>query len=471
MVKTEKLNKLLPLVIALIVFALGVAAAGVSHAYADIGKAVIEDIRSDEAGTFTVTSEEMQGVNSYLVKYSVSEDFSDAMIEDYGGSKLNAKVRGLTGGVKYYVRIQPYYDGEDGIEYGDWSDWRSVIVAGKTEDSSQYTTLVTTNIYKKKDASSKKITLWYNTELTVIDSTTNATGGTWYKVLYKGEQYYLWTEKGEKKLRGESAEMESYLPYCTTELQEEIIKRAFKIYKNWDTAYDFGSDYSKNVKKKNGKYLFHCSGFASYVYNKVLREYAPPFDLTSDLKAMSTKGSLLNKGFKSSEIKKRVICTGGSSGLTSAKKKKLQPGDLLFFKMDFDKRSINHVAIYIGNGQIIQSTRVIKGLYTNDGQNTDGGVCIAPLEGMYKENFKKAVRILPEKVKTANKRMKVKVKATNVSSNRNCTKSNGSTLHKGDKVKVLFTYVTKNGKKNAYIAYGKNFKKRGYLYLYKKKLK
>ena len=118
--------------------------------------------------------------------------------------------------------------------------------------------------------------------------------------------------------------MESYLPYCTTELQEEIIERAFKIYKNWDTAYDFGSDYSKNVKKKNGKYLFHCSGFASYVYNKVLREYAPPFDLTSDLKAMSTKGSLLNKGFKSSEIKKRVICTGGSSGLTSAKKKKLQ---------------------------------------------------------------------------------------------------------------------------------------------------
>ena len=189
------------------------------------------------------------------------------------------------------------------------------------------------------------------------------------------------------------------------------------------------------------------------------------------LKNLFYQVSLVRGHIISSAIQKKVVCTAGTNGLTAEKIKKLKPGDLMFFKMSFDKRPINHAAIYIGNGQVIQSTRVNKGTYSDEGLNSYGGVCIAPLNGMYKDNFIKAVRILPNKVKAANKKMKVKVKATNVSSSRNCTKSNGSTLHKGDKVKVLFTYITAGGKKNAYIAYGKNYKKRGYLYLYKKKLK
>ena len=470
--ETLRLGKIFPFVMALIIFAFGVAVPGTVYSNSFVEKPLIEDLTSDDPDSFTVNIGNYQNMTGLQVKYALREDFSDEVVADFDGSVQEATVTGLKGGSKYYVKVSVIQTAPDGeTHYSGWSDWRSIFVTRSEAGKTQYTTLVTTNIYKEKDASSKSITLWFNTELTVVSSATNSDEGTWYEVLYKGETYYMWVARGEKKLSSENAIQESYLPYCTTGLQKEVLEKAFDIYENWNTSYDFSTKYSKKLKKKNGRYCLHCSGFISYIYNEVLCGYAPPFELTSDLKAMSTAGNLLNNGFKSSAIKKKVICTAGKSGLTSAKIRKLQPGDLIFFKMSFDNRAINHVAIYIGNGQVIQSTRVSIGTYSDEGLDSDGGVCIAPLNGMYKDNFKKAVRILPAKVKAANKRMKVKVKATNVSSNRNCTKSNGTTLHKGDKVKVLFTYVTAGGKKNAYIAYGKNYKKHGYLYLYRKKLK
>lgn len=468
---TEKKGsrKLLPLMTAFIVFVLGIAAAGAVHSYAQVEKPVITDLFSDDADSFTVTASEEQGITGFEVTYSADPNVYGETIEAFKGAGLNGTVTGLTGGSRYYVRIRTYTDTPNGDPvYSSWSDWKSVVITKSAGGEIKYTTQVTTNVYKEKDASSENITLWFNTKLTVVSSSTNSDEGTWYEVLYNGDTYYMWIAKGEKKLSSEDAVQESYLPYCTTKLEKEIVKKAFYIHDNWETKYDFSSDYSKKLKKENGRYCLHCSGFVSYVYNEVLCKYAKPFELTSDLSKMSAKGNLLNSGFKSSAIKKTVVCSGK---LTSAKIKKLRPGDLIFFKMDFDKRSINHVAIYIGNGQVIQSTRVSIGTYSDNGLDSDGGVGIAPLNGMYKENFRKAIRILPKKVKPANKKMKVKVKATNVSSNRNCTRSNGSTLHKGDKVKILFTYTTAGGKKNAYIAYGKNYKKRGYLYLYNKKLK
>ncbi|MBQ6440330.1 MAG: C40 family peptidase [Mogibacterium sp.] len=465
-------ERFLPLVMALIVLFFCTAVPAAVHASSFVEKPLIEDLTSDDPDSFTVTTGSYQNVTGLQVKYALESDFSDEVVASFDGNVHKATVTGLKGGSKYYVRVSVEQTDSDGeINYSGWSDWRSIVVTRSEAGKTQYTTLVTTNIYKEKDASSKSITLWFNTELTVVSSSTNSDEGTWYEVLYKGDTYYMWVARGEKKLSSENAIQESYLPYCTTGLQEEVVEKAFDIYDNWNTSYDFSTKYSKTLKKKNGRYCLHCSGFISYIFNEVLCGYAPPFELTSDLKAMSTAGNLINKGFKSSTIDKKVVCTAGKSGLTNAKIKKLKPGDLLFFKMSFDNRAINHVAIYIGNGQVIQSTRVSIGTYSDEGLDSDGGVCIAPLNGMYKDNFKKAVRILPDKVKAANKKMKVKVKATNVSSNRNCTKSNGTTLHKGDKVKVLYTYVTAGGKKNAYIAYGKNYKKHGYLYLYKKKLK
>jgi len=469
---SEKKSTKLCVVLAALLVSVFAIAAGAAQTFAASEKPVIADLTSESADSITVTCGEIRGITGFQVKYSLNSDFSDEVITSFEGTSLNGTVTGLKGGSKYYVRICTFTDTSNGgTVCSDWSDWRSIVVTKAEPETTQYTAQVTTNIYTEKRASSESITLWYNTRLTVVSSSTNSDDGTWYEVKYNGRTYYMWVAKGEKKLSSENAVKESYLQYCTTDLQKEIINKAFYIYSNWKTGYDYSNDYSKKYKKVNGRRCFHCSGFASYIYNEVLCKHAKPFELTSDLKTMSTAGYLLNKGFKSSAIQKKVLFTSASGKLTDAKIKKLQPGDLIFFKMDFDKRAINHVAIYIGNGQIIQSTQVISGKYTDSGLNSSGGVCIAPLDGMYKENFRKVVRILPAKVKAANKKMKVKVKATNVSSNRNCTKSNGTTLHKGDKVKVLFTYTTKSGKKNAYISYGKNYKKRGYLYLYSKKLK
>ncbi|MBE7009559.1 MAG: NlpC/P60 family protein, partial [Ruminococcaceae bacterium] len=43
----------------------------------------------------------------------------------------------------------------------------------------------------------------------------------------------------------------------------------------------------------------------------------------------------------------------------------LQPGDLVFFSSPSSGGSINHVAVYVGNGQIIHARYSVGRVYTN----------------------------------------------------------------------------------------------------------
>ena len=349
-------------------------------------KPKIVSLKSTAADSFKVVSNKNSKVSGYQIKYSTKKDFSNSKKVLVKGKKLSKTVKGLKGGKKYYVRIRSYKVSKGKKIYSKWSAWKSVAVikgysTGSDSDSesgaesktgSIYLTLVTTNVYTRADASAPKKTLWYDTKLTLLSSRTSSEG-TWYKVKYKGKAYYLWdkTKNPEKFTFKNPVKSEAeYLKGCSTNEQKKILKKAFDIYNNWETAYDFDSSYSGGLEKKNGKYLFHCAGFASYVINSVT-------DLT-----LSTKPDVL------SDMGKKVC--GPKIEL-----KKLKPGDILCFKvMEKDSRSIDHVGIYIGNGQFIQSSRITKGLYLNSGYDPDGGVCIAPLDGMYKEGFKKAIRVL-----------------------------------------------------------------------------
>ena len=334
--------------------------------------------------------------------------------------------------------------------------------SGSTKGKTIYTSEVKTTLYKKANSSSAKRDVWYGTKMKLLSKKTSA-AGTWNKVKYKGKIYYIWTAKGQTKFSKTSKikTKKKYLSYCKTSLQKEILTEAFRYYNKYDTAYDFNKKYSDGVKR-NGKYSFHCSGFAAYVINKVMQKHIPPYYVSSDPEKLVATGYILNEKIKG-QIKATTVCKGKLNF------KKLQPGDVLFFKeMSNDPRSIDHVGIYIGNKQFIHSTRYLKGTWTNKSYDKDGGVCIAPLTGMYKSGFVKAIRVLPKKVTPANL-TKTVTAVSGVCSDVNCEKQNGDQVRPGDKVKILYTYRTITGKHNAYISYGDG--KEGYMYLYEGKLK
>jgi cell wall-associated NlpC family hydrolase len=76
---------------------------------------------------------------------------------------------------------------------------------------------------------------------------------------------------------------------------------------------------------------FDCSGFVKYVYNN--------FDvsLNRNSAAQAKNGTYIKKGA-------------------------LLPGDLVFFDTNGGKNRINHVGIYIGNGKMIHSSSLYKGV-------------------------------------------------------------------------------------------------------------
>lgn len=269
---------------------------------------------------------------------------------------------------------------------GDETSESAASVHSDLESGTVYTTLLYTSLYKDSPGSSKSIHVWYNTKLTLPDTYYSG----WNRVKYKGKKYYIWLTDYEKKLTNTNAVRKSYNKFCTKKLQKDILKCAMS-FTNVNTAYAF-KDADKQGVKRNGKYYFGCSGFASYVTNKVMQKRVPSYYLTSDLAKMAKPRVLASKG-RYGKIKSKVICSGK---LTNKKMKKLKVGDVLLFKMmENDSRKIDHAAIYIGNNQIIQCTRAIKGYHLDSGLDKDGGVCIAPLSETYKSGFKKAIRVLP----------------------------------------------------------------------------
>lgn len=426
-------------------------------------KPVIKSLTSVSANSFKVKSRKNSKIDGYQIKYSLNKSFRNSKKVTVKGKTLNKTVKKLKGGKKYYVRIRTYKKGKTGKVFSKWSGWKSVKVVKGEKATTKYTSKLRTRLYEKPKSSSSSIIVWYSSKIKLLSSTSKSSAGTWYKVRFNGKIYYLWKAAGTTVFMktNKIKSLNSYKAKCTTDLQKEVLTRAFYIMDNWNTAYDFDREFSDG-RKHNGKYPFHCSGFASYVINEVMQEQAPPFYLSSDIDAMSSPDHYLNKGL-TGELRSRTVCTG------TLNTKSLKPGDLLFFKeMDNDPRPIDHVGIYIGNNQMIQSTRVSRGVYFNDGKDSDGGVCIAPLIDMYKTGFIKAVRILPDKVRRADRTATITTTSA-VLADRNCEEDTGDRVYSGDTVKILYTYYTSSGAHDAYISYSSG--KHGYLYNYEKKIR
>lgn len=427
------------------------AGSSASHAVASVAKPKISSLNCVISKSFTVKSNKNSDVNGYQVRYSLSKTFAKMKTISCTGTKLSKTIKKLKAGKIYYVKIRAYKTVNGKKVFSKWSDKKSVKVYLGT---ARYTWHVTTKLYSSRSFSASSIKAWFDTKLRVISTVKTTAKGKWQKVRLgnKTKNYYLWTPKGRTNLVKQRAKSRTYTKSSYTRYQNQVIKKAMP-YLQYNTAYDFDKKESDGVKR-NGRYTFHCSGFATFITNKVMTSYAAPYNISANMAELWDTTFILNEGM-TGQMKAVKVC--GSTLDVS----KLKAGDILFFKMSGS--SVDHCAIYLGNSNFIQSTKTCKDAYFENGKDSNGGVCIAPLRDVYKETFAGAKRYLPAQVKTAGKTLIAK-KAVSLYPTRKCTSGTQANdkLPVNSQATLLFTYkIGKN--ENAYVKCGD---KKGYVFNY-----
>ncbi len=415
----------------------------------------IKSLTMPAAGSFKVRSTENTKATGFQVWYSTSKTFTTKTSRSVSGKKLNKVFSGLKNNKTYYVKIRAYKKVGTKRYYSAWSAVKSVKIAS----TKVYTTRPWTRIYVGTDSeTSDYIDVWYNTELTILGDYQITSDGTWKELEYNGKTYYVWvTDETEDKLT-ENGRTFEYNDPATTKERQEVIDFALDIYKNWDTKYDYTHTAKKGVKGEDGKYAFDCSGFASYVINTVMQKYVPAYKLDTNITKLHETDVIVNEGL-SSEIKAESICKGEMD------LDKLLPGDLLFFlsnDADTGEKDVNHVGIYLGDGEFIQSTKLYERYAgdVNENGKPMGGVCIAPFKGTYPETFVEAIRVIPDEIKEEEIRMVVdRSSGIGVYPDDWCTEAKRiTTLAKGTEFVVLniFEKTKSDGTTvdRAYIRYG-----------------
>ncbi len=411
----------------------------------------ITSLKAVSSIRFRVKTNRNIKVTGYQIRYSSSSKFTNAKVVSRKATALNTKIKGLKKNKKHYVRVRAYKVTNGKKYYSNWSAMKSVkLSASKTV----YTSHVWTTLYEKQSSSSSSVKVWYNTKLEVLGETSYASG-TWTKVKYSGKTYYVWTAAGESKLKT-TAPKTSYTSSEYNDFQNKVIEKAFYILNNWDTKYDHSHRTEDGVAESDGRYAFDCSGFSSYVINSVMQETCPAFELSpatterTEAVGQLDQDVIVNEGLKG-EIRLETIADNRKMPDLS----KLKAGDLIFFDNDEGDVEVDHVGIYIGNGEFIQSTKI----YMEDPDDMidgkpAGGVCIAPLKDLYEEDFVAVRRITPQTVKSADVKM-VTTKGVTIYGDSKCKTGESEEIARlgaGTPVTLMFTMM-KGSHLNAYVSY------------------
>ena len=272
---------------------------------------------------------------------------------------------------------------------------------------SVYVMLHQVTLYVDRDSSSDSIIIPYMTQVYLDRAVSVSEKGSWYRVYYQNQPYYVWLEAGTEKFTDTPSDF-SYKG--NTPYQQQVLDLATTIYKEWNTVY--AHEQSNGVMNPDGTYGFDCSGLASYLLNTVMQKDIPTYRLTSAIRNFYETDSIYNAGYKGEFCAYDVTMDA------------LQPGDILFF----DQQSpIDHCGIYLGNGEFIHAST-----HWNR-------VMIMPLSGSYLEDLSGIRRYLPEEAAPANTAVH-----TNVSYAKLYTKMADSSqvirvLGEGEEVTLLYT--------------------------------
>lgn len=195
------------------------------------------------------------------------------------------------------------------------------------ETKTMYVNSNTVNLRKKADTTSEIVTtLSVNTEVTVIESTSNG----WSKVKVNGKEGYIATSLLSSKKQETSRSMETprKAEETTNTTQTTTTTSSNSGASVVATAKSYiGSSYVYGGSSPSG---FDCSGFTSYVYKQF--------------------GITLNR-----------TAAGQYSNGTAVSRSELREGDLVMF----GKSGINHVGVYIGGGRMVHAANPSRGVTTD----------------------------------------------------------------------------------------------------------
>lgn len=385
-----------------------------------------------------------KSATGFLIKYSRNKDMSNSSSIYVKGRSLDKTISSLKRGAKYYIKVRAYKTVNDKRYYSTYSDVRSVVTYYRA-----YTKNTTTRLYVKPDSGTRYVEVRYMTALNIYNAEKSYSSGEYRKVSYKGKYYYVWIAKGTSKFTM-TKNPYNYDNVAENKYAQEIIDKAVYIFKNVDTIYSHNTPGTLNSA---GKMQFDCSGFVSYVINKVMKKYVPVYNVTANIEKLSKTNVVFNNGFKH-EFRVKTVCTGKMNFSL------LKPGDILFYKLpNLDStKNPNHCIMYLGNNQFIHCTKTA---------GKEGGVEILPFMSSYANNnyFVKAIRFTPAsatELKPINEEY-VTIDYFNVYDNVKCISNNNTDTvtfirKKNLPVKVLYTSA-----KSAYIEYGNG--KRGFVWL------
>ena len=305
----------------------------------------------------------------------------------------------------------------------------------------------------KKSTKGKNVSIPYKSKVIVYGKITKRTKAAWVKLKYKGNICYKYFRPKTIYFTKKGFNYNDYKNLNVGEIRQKAVTEAVNIFRYKKTVYKNTKNITPGKKDKKGRMQFDCSGFTSYIANKVMTKYVPNYNISKGIKAQRTANALYTDA------------NGTFMAKTVCKKKpdftKLKPGDFLFFSDKGKKKGTvaDHVGIYIGNKEFIHCTPSVN------------GVRIMPLNrGRYKERFLYAKTFLPNDVpKPMDKPMTVKSPYTtgsNVYKDIKFNNKNGDKVYTGDIVTVK--YITpctwsKNDESCCLIEYYKdNTKKTGY---------
>lgn len=285
----------------------------------------------------------------------------------------------------------------------------SVPVSVKTRDF-EIRYVLPNRIYAYVEPTSKSdsVEMPYMAEFKLGKTVYDYSSGKWYQISYEGKTLYLWVEKGDRKF----TEKESSYDYTSDNpYVQEVLDLAKTICFEWDTYYT--NDDSTGIPDKNGRYGFDCSGYVTYCINTVMQKYNPAYRLVGYTQKLYEQDAIYNDGYKGAFYSQDVTM------------KNLQPGDLIF--LDMSGNGMNHVAMYMGNGELSHISGSAQ------------GVSIMPLQGSFEEKVVGIKRFIPDQMISADEMMYATVGWCKLYEKRSDESEVLYTFSKNESLTLLFT--------------------------------